>query len=135
MTVDSAGGTAGCHQIECAEPSPSECVKIASVYARSSAAEESISRRNGGRVEDLVVITCQYAVVQHPQINPTTSTGSQYEPRTTNQDSGMTSTQFDIVESYFRTRTDSDEGCRSESQMDAIPNAGKRQGQKLDRRL
>jgi len=58
MTVDSASGTAGCHQIECAEPSPSECVNTASVYTPSSPAEGSIFRKKGGNIEDLASITC-----------------------------------------------------------------------------
>ena len=57
MTVDSVSGTAGCHQIECAEPSPSECVKTASVYTPLSGAEGFILRKNGGNIEQLTTIT------------------------------------------------------------------------------
>ena len=79
MTVDSASGTAGCHQIECAEPSPSECMNTASVYAPSSAAEGSILRRNGGNIEDLVSITCRCLAARDSQIDPATSIGDQDE--------------------------------------------------------
>jgi hypothetical protein len=51
--VDSTSGTAGCHQIECAVPSPSECMNEASVYVPLSSAEGLSFRKNGGSAEDL----------------------------------------------------------------------------------
>lgn len=74
MTVDSANGTAESHQIECAEPSPSECVKTASVYTPFSVAEESIFRKNGGNIEHPATIT---VTAQRRRINPVASSEDQ----------------------------------------------------------
>ena len=70
MTVDFARGTVGCHQIECAEPSPSECVKTASVYAPLSSEGGSIFRRNGGNIEQPGAITVNVANVVPSQCPP-----------------------------------------------------------------
>jgi hypothetical protein len=81
MTVDSARGTAGCHQIECAEPSPSECVKIASAYVPLSSTAGSILRKNGGSIGDPATITCWCTAALRPQINSVTDTEGKYRPR------------------------------------------------------
>ena len=73
MTVDSASGTAGYHQIECAEPSLPECVKTASVYTPLSGAEGSIFRKNGGNIEQLATIAVTSA--RPRQTHPLLDTG------------------------------------------------------------
>jgi len=70
MTVDSASGTTGCHQIECAEPSPSECVKIASVYTPLLAAEGSTFRKNGGNIEHPETVTVENSLGALLPIHP-----------------------------------------------------------------